>query len=156
VDVTFTLNKEYQNRVTTTSTTKLGSVSLLGEASVDITPSSTGTPIPENGYVPGGKAPASISDITDQAQQGVAELTGLIQDLRAGKGTAGKVLTDDQLYADMRRFVNTANDLTDAIRNGRGSIGRLINDPKLSNSLEATSANVQRLTEDLNEGRGSL
>ena len=38
----------------------LGSVSLLGESAVDITPASNGTPIPDWGYVPAGPAPGSI------------------------------------------------------------------------------------------------
>src|SRR5262245_43651949 len=39
VDVTFEVNKQFQNRITTESRATLGSVSLLGEAAVDITPS---------------------------------------------------------------------------------------------------------------------
>jgi len=156
VEVSFSLNKDYRNRVTTMSTTKLGSVSLLGEAAVDITPSTAGTPIPDNGYVPTGKAAAQIADITNEASDTVGQLNGLIADIRNGKGTAGKFVTDDQLYNDMRQFVTAANDLTRNISNGRGSIGKLINDPKLANSLEATSANMQKLTDDLNAGRGSM
>ena len=70
VDVIFEVNKLYRDRITTMSTTKLGSVSLLGEAAVDITPSSAGTPIPDGGYVPTGKAAAQLSDVTDQASAG--------------------------------------------------------------------------------------
>src|SRR5712671_2577668 len=81
VEVVFQVNKIYRDRITTTSVAKLGSVSLLGEAAVDISPSAAGTPIPEWGYVPQGKAPAQLADITDSAQQGVNELTGLIHDM---------------------------------------------------------------------------
>src|SRR4029078_5090335 len=64
IDVTFQVNKEVRPRVTTSSLATLGSVSLLGEAAVDITPSSRGTPIPEWGYVPSGKTAAGFSDLT--------------------------------------------------------------------------------------------
>ena len=57
IDVTFDVNKDVRDKITTRSTAVLGSVSLLGEGAVDITPSSQGTPIPEYGYVPAARAP---------------------------------------------------------------------------------------------------
>src|SRR5262245_39910849 len=54
VDVTFQVNKRYRDKITDRSTARLGSISLLGEAAIDITPSSAGTPIPDWGYVPPG------------------------------------------------------------------------------------------------------
>src|SRR5262249_26105661 len=77
VDVTFDLNKDVRPLVTTGSVAKLGSVSLLGEGAVDISPSSKGTPIPDFGYVPTGRPVAAISDLTDQASQGIEDLTKL-------------------------------------------------------------------------------
>src|SRR6476646_2627368 len=41
VDVTFEVSKAYRDRITTASKTTLGSVSLLGEAAVDISPATT-------------------------------------------------------------------------------------------------------------------
>ena len=97
VDVVMELNKEVRSRVTTASTAVLGSVSLLGLGAVDITASSTGTPIPEWGYVPTGKSAAALGDVTNQASEGIAEITGLIKDMRGGRGTVGKLMTDQQL-----------------------------------------------------------
>jgi phospholipid/cholesterol/gamma-HCH transport system substrate-binding protein len=156
VDVVFQVNKTYRDRITTNSIAKLGSVSLLGESAVDISPSGTGTPIPEWGYVPQGKAPAQLSDVTEQANQGVAELTGLIHDLRAGKGTAGKLLTDEQLYVELNRFVGSANALTTSIQQGKGTLGKLVNDPRAAEALEASLRNVEEMTSKLNAGEGSL
>src|SRR5919205_2594451 len=51
VEVTMPVNKDQQPRITDQSTATLGSVSLLGEAAVDITAKSQGTSIPEWGYV---------------------------------------------------------------------------------------------------------
>jgi phospholipid/cholesterol/gamma-HCH transport system substrate-binding protein len=155
VDVIFEVNKSYRDRITTMSTTKLGSVSLLGEAAVDITPSSAGTPIPDGGYVPTGKAAAQLSDVTDQASAGIVELSGLIHDLREGRGTAGKLLTDDQLYLNVQQFVSTTHDLVKSIRDGRGTLGKLVTDRKTVDELDAILANINRLTADLNAGQGA-
>jgi phospholipid/cholesterol/gamma-HCH transport system substrate-binding protein len=156
VDVVFEVNKSYRDRITTMSTTKLGSVSLLGEAAVDITPSSAGTPIPDGGYVPAGKAAAQFSDVTDQASAGIVELSGLIHDLRQGRGTAGKLLTDDQLYLNVQQFVSTTNDLVNSIRGGRGTLGKLVTDRKTADELDAILVNINRLTTELNAGQGSM
>src|SRR5215475_9246949 len=156
VEVVFQVNKAYRDRITTNSVARLGSVSVLGESAVDITPSSTGTPIPEWGLVPQGKPAAQLSDITDQASQGITQLSGLIQDLRTGKGTAGKLLTDEQLYVELNRFVGSANALTTSIQQGKGTLGKLVNDPKVAEELEASLKNVQEMTAKLNAGEGSL
>jgi len=156
VEVVFQVNKIYRDRITTASIARLGSVSLLGESAVDISPAGTGTPIPEWGYVPQGKAPAQLSDITEQANQGVAELTGLIKDIRTGRGTVGKLMTDEQLYAELNRFVLSANALTSGIQQGRGTLGRLVTDPRAAQALEASLQNLEVMTRQLNAGEGSL
>jgi phospholipid/cholesterol/gamma-HCH transport system substrate-binding protein len=156
VDVIFQVNERFRDRITTRSTARLGSVSLLGEAAVDITPSAQGEPIPEWGYVPEGRQATQLSDITDQAGQGIQELTGLIHDVRAGRGTMGKLVTDEQLYRELNRFVASAGDLTESVRQGRGTLGRLLNDPSTANALEASMKNIESLTAQLNAGQGSL
>jgi phospholipid/cholesterol/gamma-HCH transport system substrate-binding protein len=156
VDVVFQVNKTYRDRITTDSVAKLGSVSLLGESAVDITPSGKGTPIPEWGYVPQGRPAAQLSDITDQANQGIAELSGLIHDLRTGKGTAGKLLTDEDLYLQLNGFVAAASDLTTGIQQGKGTLGKLVTDPKSAELLEASLRNVEQMTRQLSAGEGSL
>jgi len=156
VEVVFQVNKIYRDRITTASVARLGSVSLLGESAVDISPAGTGTPIPEWGYVPQGKAPAQLSDITEQANQGVSELTGLIKDIRTGRGTVGKLMTDEQLYAELNRFVLSANALTSGIQQGRGTLGRLVTDPRAAQALEASLQNLEVMTRQLNAGEGSL
>jgi phospholipid/cholesterol/gamma-HCH transport system substrate-binding protein len=156
VDVVFEVNRSYRDRITTMSTTRLGSVSLLGEAAVDITPSSAGTPIPDGGYVPAGKPPAQLSDITDSANDGIRDLSGLIKDVRDGRGTLGKLVTDDQLYTNLQQFVTTTGDLVKGIRDGRGTLGKLVTDRQTADKLDAILVNVDNLTADLNAGRGSM
>ena len=61
VEVVMEVNKDHRTRITSSSVASLGSVSLLGEAAVDITAASVGTPIPEWGYVPSGRATGTIA-----------------------------------------------------------------------------------------------
>jgi phospholipid/cholesterol/gamma-HCH transport system substrate-binding protein len=156
VDITLEVNKENRERITDRSTAVLGSVSLLGTSAVDITPSVSGTPIPPGGYVPARRPPVSITDVAVKATGGIDEITGLLHDLRQGKGTAGKLIIDDQLYAQLNQFMATAGSLTRELQQGRGTLGKLLKDPKTANSLEASMKNLEDLTRRINDGEGSL
>jgi phospholipid/cholesterol/gamma-HCH transport system substrate-binding protein len=156
VDVVFDMKRDLRDRITTGSIARLGSVSLLGESSIDISPSTTGTPIPEWGYVPAGLAPKQIADITDQASASIDQINGLVKDLRAGKGTAGKLMTDEQLYRELNQFIASAGEVTRTIQQGRGTVGKLLNDRKTADALEASMQNLQAMTARMNAGEGSL
>jgi phospholipid/cholesterol/gamma-HCH transport system substrate-binding protein len=156
VEVTMELAKEHQPRVTDRSTASLGSVSLLGEAAVDITASSSGTPIPEWGYVPSGRAVGSLSDVATQATRGLEEATKLIADIRQGRGTVGRLFTDEQLYREINRFVDAAENVARNLSEGRGTIGRLTSDPTAAKALEGSLRNLEAVTARIRSGEGSL
>lgn len=156
VEVDFDVKKDVRANITDKSIATLGSVSLLGQAAVDITPATVGTPIPDNGYVPSARAKGSIADLSESAQTGIDEITGLVKDVRAGRGTVGKLMTDDRLYAELQQFVASANDVTTAVKQGRGTLGRLVNDPQTVNALNGSLKNLQDMTARINAGEGSL
>jgi phospholipid/cholesterol/gamma-HCH transport system substrate-binding protein len=156
VEVTFAISKKMQPLVTSKSTAVLGSVSLLGESAVDITAAREGTPIPEWGYVRPGATAGTLSEVTAQATTGIQELTGLLQDIRGGKGTLGQLAANEALYKDLDALLLTVNDVTRGINQGRGSVGRLMTDPAAAKSLEASLANLEMLTARINNGEGSL
>ena len=156
VEVIFEIREEMQSRVTTMSTATLGSVSLLGESSVDITPSTTGTPIPEWGYVPTGKAAGSLTDVATQATEGIEQLTAILTDIRAGRGTVGQLFTNDSLHRDLNDLVAAFGQVADSVNAGRGTLGRLVNDPAAARAFEASLANLQAVTASIRAGEGSL
>jgi phospholipid/cholesterol/gamma-HCH transport system substrate-binding protein len=156
VEVSFEIREEMMSRVTTMSTATLGSVSLLGEGSVDITPSTRGTPIPEWGYVPTGKPAGSLAEVATQATAGIEQLTAVLTDIRAGRGTVGQLFTNDSLYREMNALVATAEQVAQGINSGRGTLGRLVNDPAAARALEASLQNLQSVTASIRAGEGSI
>jgi phospholipid/cholesterol/gamma-HCH transport system substrate-binding protein len=156
VEVRFDLSKDMQSRVTDRSVAYIGSVSLLGEGALDITPALGGTPIPEGGYVKTKRTPGQLADVAESATQSLQEATLLIKDIREGKGTVGKLFTDEQLYNEIQGFVNAAETLTTNLEKGRGTAGKLLNDDKIYNELEGSLVNLRTLTDKLNRGEGSL
>jgi len=156
VEVVLQIKKEHRPRITDRSIASLGSVSLLGEASVDLTASSAGTPVPEWGYVRSGRAIGTVGDVTQQASLGIDEATQLLKDIRSGRGTMGRLFTDEALYTEMTRLVTAAEEVAASINQGRGSLGRLANNPAAARSLEASLANLEQMTARIRAGEGSL
>jgi phospholipid/cholesterol/gamma-HCH transport system substrate-binding protein len=156
VDVDMEISETVRDRVRTSSRASIGSVSLLGEGAVDITASLEGEPIPEWGYVPVGPATGALSDVLTQGSKGLEQATALIQDIRAGKGTLGRLVTDEELYRELNSFVAAAEGVVQTISRGDGTLGRLINDPTTARELEASLKNLTAVTARINSGEGSL
>jgi phospholipid/cholesterol/gamma-HCH transport system substrate-binding protein len=155
-EVSFNVVDDMKTLITDRSTAKIGSISLLGEGAVDIEAGPGGTPIPDWGYVPTGKPAPTIAELTEQAGTGIADITAMMADLRAGKGTAGKLLTDEALYRNLDAFVTSSERVVSAIANGRGTMGKLTNDPALYNELNASIANLNAITARIKNGEGSI
>ena len=155
-DVSFNIIDDMRPIVTDRSTAKIGSISLLGEGAVDIEPGLGGTPIPDWGYVPTGKPAPTIAELTEQAGTGISDVTALIADLRAGKGTVGKLLTDESVYREFNSLISAADRVAQNVAAGRGTMGKFANDPKVYDELQASVANLNTITTKLKNGEGSL
>jgi phospholipid/cholesterol/gamma-HCH transport system substrate-binding protein len=156
VEVWFQISKDVQPLVTTESRATLGSISLLGEGALDITAAPGGTSIPRWGYVRAGPVPNTIAQLTDEATAGMTEARQLIADLRAGKGTAGKLFTDESLYRELDAFVRSAENVASSVAQGRGTLGKLSKDSELYDQLHQSVENLNTITERIRSGEGSL
>jgi phospholipid/cholesterol/gamma-HCH transport system substrate-binding protein len=156
VEVLMEIKKENASRITSSSVASLGQVSLLGEAAVDITASSQGTPVPQWGYVRSGPTAGSLTDVAEKASAGIDQLSGLIGDIRSGKGTVGKLFVDDSLHRELDTLLAAYEQLAHNLNNSNGSIGRLTKDPTLAKALEGSMQNLEAVTGRIRSGEGSL
>lgn len=156
VEVVMQVRRDMRPRITDRSVASLGSVSLLGEAAVDITASSEGTPVPDGGYVMSGRAAGSIADVTTQATAGIERLNALLLDVQEGRGTIGRLFTDDGLYSDLAALVGAAEEVARGVGEGRGTLGRLMTDPAAAEALEGSMRNLEEITARVRAGEGSL
>jgi phospholipid/cholesterol/gamma-HCH transport system substrate-binding protein len=156
VDVTVEVADRHRSRITTGSRATLGQVSLLGEGAVDITPSSQGEPIPEWGYIATGKPAPTIPEVASQATASIEEATALLRDIRSGRGTIGRLFTDEALYREMNELVGSAQRVANQISSGRGTLGRLANDDALYRDAAAAVQDLNAITARIRRGEGSL
>jgi phospholipid/cholesterol/gamma-HCH transport system substrate-binding protein len=85
VQVTLEVRKEMQSRITSESRASIGSLSLLGEPVIDISPSMQGTPLKDGDNIPAGRAPGQLSDVAEGATQSLEQINGMLKDVRAGR-----------------------------------------------------------------------
>jgi phospholipid/cholesterol/gamma-HCH transport system substrate-binding protein len=156
IEVTMEMLEEVRPLITSGSTATVGSLSLLGEPIVDVTASGEGTPLPDWGYIRGGGTGGPFGQLQDSAARILPEVEGIVADVRAGRGTLGRFLTDEALYREMEALVASAGRVTDTMNQGRGTIGGLLQDPAAYNALKASLQDLQATTARINRGEGAL
>jgi phospholipid/cholesterol/gamma-HCH transport system substrate-binding protein len=156
VEVVVEVDESMRPRITTESRASIGSLSLLGEPVIDITPAATGTPLNDGEHVPSEPTRGQLNDMAASATDTLDEATLLLRDLRAGKGSVGRLFTDDALYRDLQAFVSSAEDLVAGVRRGEGTIGQLLRNPAAYRKFDAALANLQETTRRINAGEGTI
>jgi phospholipid/cholesterol/gamma-HCH transport system substrate-binding protein len=156
VQVTLEVNEEHKSRITDQSRASIGSLSLLGEPIIEISPQSAGTPLKDGDFIQSARTPGQITDVAENATVTLEETTALIKDIRAGKGTIGKLFADDQMYREMNQLVSSAETVAASINRGNGTLGLLIRDPAIYKQANTALANLQEMTRRINAGEGSL
>jgi phospholipid/cholesterol/gamma-HCH transport system substrate-binding protein len=156
IEVTMELLTEVRPLITTESVATVGSLSLLGEPIVDVIASESGTPLPDWGYIRSGGTGGPFGQLQDSASRVLPQVEGIVADLRAGRGTLGRFLTDEALYREMEALVASAGRVTESMNRGKGTIGGLMQDPAAYNSLKASLQDLQATTARINRGEGAL
>lgn len=156
VEVVLRVNREHQSRITTESRASIGSLSLLGEPIIDISPSLEGTPLADGEHLPAGRTVGQLADVAEGATQSLEQLTGMLQDLRAGRGTLGQLFTDDQMYRQISGLLESANMVAGELSRGKGSLAMLIRDPAAYQRFHAALGDMQETIRRINAGEGTL
>lgn len=156
VEIVLRLRSDVRDKITDRSRAQIGSVSLLGEGAVDITVAPGGRPLEEWEYIPSERTPGQIADVAENASQTLENANALIADVRAGRGTVGKLFTEDQLHRDISTLLASTDAVVQSVNRGRGTLGRLVNDPAAAASLEASLKNLEAITTRISRGEGSL
>lgn len=150
-------------RIRSDSTAQQGSPSLLGnEMLINITPgTSLGSPVADGAILPSSSSntvndfATSGTDLAQRLSKLSDELSSMVQSVKKGEGTIGRLFSDEALYNNLNATVREVQDVMTQIRSGNGSAGRLINDPALYNNANEIAIQLKALADDLRAGRGT-
>jgi phospholipid/cholesterol/gamma-HCH transport system substrate-binding protein len=156
IEVRFEVVDDVRPLITTASVAQIGSLSLLGEPIIELSSGAGGTPLQDDAYVKASQSTGSFDELASSASTSLAEMDKLLADVRGGKGTLGKLVTDDALYAEMQAFVSAAGNVTRSLEAGRGTLGGLLKDPAAYDALKVSLQNLQTMTARINSGQGAL
>lgn len=80
-----------------------------------------------------------------------SDLDSLTRDVKSGKGTLGKLVTDESLHRDAQGLIRDFRGLSQKVQNGPGTIGRLINDPEIYFEARRAIRNMNKTAEEVSE-----
>ncbi len=154
--VTLGINEEHQQRITDQSRAVMGSLSLLGEPIIEVTPASQGRPLQDGEFIQSDQSAVGIAELGEPIKQGIEQLTELLREVRGGKGTVGKLFTDEQMYKEFNALLASAERVVGDVQRGRGTLGRLARDESAYRELNASLANLNEMTRKIRAGEGTL
>ncbi len=153
--ITFTVRSEYRDYLRSDSLAYVTTEGLLGESVLEIDPGQTGDLIPPGAVVPGTQK-GNIKQVVQNVEQITGDVRLLIADVRAGKGTLGKLFTDPSLYDRADASVRQFQSLTAKAAAGEGTLGKLMVSEELYDQLKGTATTIDEVAQDLRSGKGTL
>jgi phospholipid/cholesterol/gamma-HCH transport system substrate-binding protein len=150
-------------RIRSDSTAQQGSPSLLGnEMLINITPgTAVGEPVKEGAILPSSSSntvndfATSGTDLAQRLSKLSDEISGIVRDVKDGKGTVGRLFSDEALYNNLNATIRETEDVMHQVRSGNGSAGRFLNDPALYNNANEIVLQLKTIAQDLRSGRGT-
>jgi len=79
----------------------------------------------------------------------------VVTNASSGKGTLGKLMTDDSLYYATRSSMTNLNEILLKINNGTGTVGKLVNDQDFYKNAKLSLQKLDKAADGL-EDQGPL
>jgi phospholipid/cholesterol/gamma-HCH transport system substrate-binding protein len=92
-----------------------------------------------------------VHGVTSDAHTLLTNANQAITDAREGKGTIGKLMTDDTLYRAAAGAMTNLHSITQKIDQGQGTVGQLINDDSFLKGAKLSLEKLDKATESLED-----
>jgi phospholipid/cholesterol/gamma-HCH transport system substrate-binding protein len=162
------LRNEYAKLVTRDSRATIKSLGVLGDKYVDII-AGKGPPVTNGDYLQL-SAEDGMAGLASNASHTVTKINQLLDQLNGGKGTVGRLISDEKMGAELQETVSNLRStstrlskLTDELSNGDGLLPKLLNDKNLAKNTEETvarlnetAAKTESLMTKLNSDQGTI
>ena len=152
-----------KERIREDSVVKLGSIGLLGDKVIDISPGTKATKaIEQNALVKGDQEASlpqvvsSTSNILQDVDRLAKQLREIAENINQGKGNIGLFVRDEKLYNNANSTILESQKLVERIRDGGGTVGKLLNDPSLYDQIQTTTKKAETLIADISAGKGTI
>jgi phospholipid/cholesterol/gamma-HCH transport system substrate-binding protein len=170
VAVLFTVKNEIRAILHTDAAVVVRPMGLLGDKYLEVLPGNVRLPPLPDGAVLSGRGETDITDVADTAtatlmtvNQTLKDIQGILAGFKEGKGTAGKLVTDPELYDRATQLIRKAEAVSEQtsqllakVEHGEGTLGKLMTDRAFYDRATAAVDELQKLGALLNRPDGSL
>ena len=154
VKITMEIDREAQKKVGVDSVITIKTRGLMGEKYVDIIPSEKYFENPGNNFR--GRSVSTMEDVAQKAGKTFDKLNLIVDDIHQGKGTLGKLATDQTMYTNIVKLSEELNLLASSINHGQGSLGRFTRSSEPYDKLMSIMARADRTLQDIQTSEGTL
>jgi phospholipid/cholesterol/gamma-HCH transport system substrate-binding protein len=162
IEVIMRVARTYQDDILTDSTASLVTEGLLGNRYVNLTLGVSGVRLTDMQEVPGSEEKAMkevverSADVLGNLQALSEDVQDLIKGVKQGKGSLGKLLTDDQAYNHLNGLLAKGDTMMANIQAGQGTLGKLVATDDMYNKVDKGLDNVNLILTDVRSQKGSL
>jgi phospholipid/cholesterol/gamma-HCH transport system substrate-binding protein len=178
--VTFEVMEQYRKQIREDTQASIGSIGLLGDRSLDLTPGSPDKPVvPPEGMLAGvepldlqellaraapsldsiqmafnnlAKLTEDMADPKGDFRQAVVNIKETFKKINTGEGTMGLLVSDPKLYEEILVTVASAQNFIDSLNNPQGAVGMLLHDPEFKGELRKVIKEINVLVANLQQG----
>jgi phospholipid/cholesterol/gamma-HCH transport system substrate-binding protein len=161
VKVTMQIDNDFLPSIPVDSKAAIAAENLLGTKYINITKGRS-----QQTIKPGDEIQSlDTREFDDVVQQGYStlasldsifkKLDGILDAVQVGKGTIGKLLSDDELYRKFVSTVDETNRVIATLNSDQGTLGKLMHDDALYNDVRGTLSRVDTLMDGLQKGEGT-
>ncbi len=140
--------------LTTDAQVSLGTIGLLGDKYIELTPGTLSNPMLEVGSVIQTKSAGDLTAILGESQGAVTKMKGLMDNLdqltgkvNRGEGSMGRLFNEDVLYVEMTRLLSEMTILVQGLQK---------NQERLITSIENVSTNIDTITSRVEQNTGTI
>ena len=162
ITVVLRIDKKFQDNIRTDSFASLITEGLLGNRYVTVKRGLTGTILPPNSVL-SGKEEAAMKQIVERGADLMqnlgalsGDLRGIVDQMREGQGTLGKLMNDPSLYNHMNDTVGRVDAMVTSVQKGEGSIGKLVASDEFYNKLNSTVGHAENVLTAVREQKGTI
>ncbi|RMF56603.1 MAG: MCE family protein [Calditrichaeota bacterium] len=163
IRVELKIDKDYANRITTSSVAMVKTMGILGDKYVDITLGDLNEPPLEAGTFIASRSSPDANVVFADAAEAIRELRNVLTNTDTltslaleGKGVVGKILVDKNVQHGFLTIVENLRRTTTQIARGEGNIGKFLQDTTLYSSLSKSSQHFHAILDSLHTGRGTF
>jgi phospholipid/cholesterol/gamma-HCH transport system substrate-binding protein len=152
IQIVMRIEQKYQKDILTDSTAGIVTEGVLGNKYINITRGFTGVPLKEGQAVPA----APTSDIMASLANVSVQVQDLLESVKEGKGTLGKLVNDPAAYDHLNGVLAKADNIMTGVQQGKGTLGKLVASDEMYAKVDQSLDNVNGMLADARAGKGTI